>query len=82
MLSTVDNPWNPFIHFDEWYAWDIAAGYHSMALLARIAKVSDDLSDADVSDIIERAIEEVVQENVLGVFVKVTPDMVERVSVL
>jgi hypothetical protein len=82
MLSTVDNPWNPFTHFNEWNAWDIAAGYHSMAFLARVAKMSDDLSSADQSDIIENAIDEIVRENVLGVYVRVTADSPQRVALI
>lgn len=82
MLSTVDNPWNPFSHFDEWNAWDIAAGYCSMAFLARVAPTSDDLSEADQSDIIEQAIDEIVRENVLGVFIKVEPNDKPRTETL
>ena len=74
MLTTVDNPYNPFTHFDEWYAFDMAAGYFSSALLARIVRTSDDLSEADQSLAIEQAIDEVVRENVLGIYRKVSLD--------
>jgi len=71
MLTTVDNPYDPFTQWDEWYAWDQAAGYHTPGLLARIAKVGDDLADADQHLAIQQAIDEIVEENVLGVFLKV-----------
>lgn len=72
MLTTVDNPYDPFTKFDEWYAFDEASGYHSSALLARIVRTSDDLSEADQSLAIEEAIDEVVRENVLGIYRKVS----------
>ena len=72
MLSTVDNPFNPFTQFDEWYAWDEAHGYHTCGLLGRIVRSSDALSDADQSNAIESAIDEIVTENVSGMHVKVT----------
>lgn len=72
MLSTVDNPFNPHLQFDEWNAWDMRAGYHSMAFLGRIAVTSDDLSPTDESQAIEDAIDEIVRENVLGLYIKVT----------
>lgn len=72
MLTTVDNPYNPFTQFDEWFNWDADAGYHTPGLLARIAKTSDELSDADQHLAIQQAIEEIVQENVLGVYRKIT----------
>jgi len=73
MLTTIDNPWNPFTHFEEWLHWDTAAGYHTTEYLARIAVFSDDLSEADQSLAIENAIDEIVEENVLGIYIKASP---------
>jgi hypothetical protein len=70
MLTTVDNPWNPFTNYDEWYQFDHAAGYDTPGLLARIANVSLDLSDSDFELSIENAIDEVVQQNVSGMHTK------------
>lgn len=72
MLTTVDNPFNPFTQFDEWYAFDTQAGHHTSAFLARIVRSSDEQSDADQSIAIEQAIDEIVKENVLGLYRKVT----------
>lgn len=71
MLTTVDNPFNPFEEFDEWYAFDERAGYHTMQYLARIVKTSHELSDADINLSIELAIDEIVKENILGIYRKV-----------
>lgn len=72
MLTTVDNPFNPFTRFDEWLAYDLKHGYNTSALLARIAKVSDDLSETDQMLAVQNAIDEVVTENVSGMFRKVS----------
>lgn len=72
MLTTVDNPYNPFIHYDDWYAFDEAQGYHTCAFLARITKTSEELSETDQDLANELAIEEIVKENVLGLYRKVT----------
>lgn len=74
MLTTVDNPFNPFTQFDEWYAYDIGRGHHTSAFLARVVRTSDELSDADHSAAIESAIDEIVSENVSGLYRKVTSD--------
>lgn len=71
MLTTVDNPFDPFTQWDEWYAWDQNAGYHTPGLLARVARLGDELSEADQHLAIQQAIDEIVQENVLGVHKKV-----------
>ena len=72
MLSTVDNPYNPFDQFDDWYAWDERSGYHSTSFLDRIAYMSDELSEEDKNLVHERAIDEIVSENVNGMFIKVS----------
>lgn len=71
MLTTTDNPFDPFTQFDEWYAYDEALGYHTCSFLARIVKTSDELSEADQDFAIEEGIDEIVRENVLGIYRKV-----------
>jgi hypothetical protein len=78
MLTTVDNPFNPFTNFDEWFAFDELLGYHTTAFLARIARTSDELSEPDQHAAIEYAIDEIVTENVLGLYKKVTREEAER----
>lgn len=72
MLTTVDNPFDPFTEFQQWQAYDHALGYNTLGFLARIAVTSDELSEADESVAIENAIDEIVAENVFGVFRKVS----------
>jgi len=79
MLSTIDNPYNPFTQFDEWFAFDTRSGYNTCGLLARIAVTSDDLSDGDQSLAYEQAVNEIMEFNVTGMFIRVTPDYVPRV---
>lgn len=74
MLTTVDNPFNPFTNFDEWYAYDTEKGYHTCSYLARIVKTSNELSEEDESLAIEAAIDEIVKLNVLGIYKKVYED--------
>lgn len=71
MLSTEDNPYNPFTHFDEWNAWDERAGYYSLSLLARVIVTSDELSEADQEIAYHDAVDEIVRENILGIYIRV-----------
>lgn len=74
MLTTVDNPYNPFTQFDEWHAWDVAHGYHTVAYLGRVVRSSDQLSEAQQSMAIEQAIDEIVSENLSGMHRRLTFD--------
>ena len=54
MLTTIDNPFDPFDQFDSWINFDMEKGYNSCAYLARIAFTSDSLSDAENMQEVER----------------------------
>lgn len=71
MLSTVDNPFDPFDQFDSWYQFDVDKGYNSCAYLARIARTSDQLSDKENDDEVERAIDEIIKYDFMNVYTKV-----------
>lgn len=70
-LTTVDNPFDPFEQFDEWFLWDTSHGYNSAAYLARIARVSDQLTDEQNAAEIERAIDEIVKLDFQNIYKKV-----------
>lgn len=62
-LTTVDNPFDPFKDFDKWFLFDIVKGHNSCDYLARIATTSDQLTDKENEEEIERAIDEIVSLN-------------------
>ena len=74
MLTTIDNPFNPFTQWDEWKRYDEDKKYYTCSYLARIAKTSDDLSEADYNKAIDDAIEEIVNLNINGMYTKVYED--------
>jgi len=71
MLTTVDNPYDPFTQYQDWYAYDSRKGYHTPSYLGRVVVTSDELSEADQQLAIEEAIDEIVEINVLGLYRKV-----------
>ena len=70
MLTTIDNPFNPFKDFDSWFLFDVEKGYNSCSYLARIAKVSDQMSDQENNEEIERAIDEIIEYDFMNIYVK------------
>lgn len=72
MLTTIDNPYNPFFEFEKWKNFDESNGYYSCSLLARVIKSSNELSEEDESLAINEAIDEIVKENLSGVHKKIT----------
>ena len=72
LVTTVDNPFNPFTEFDEWYGFDRDHGYNTCEYLARIALTSDELSDDANAQAINDAVDEIVRLNINGMYKKVT----------
>ena len=74
MLTTIDNPYDPFTQYEEWNAFDMGKGYNTNSYLARVTTTSNDLSEADEALAIDDAIDEIVSINVRGIYKKVTRD--------
>lgn len=78
MVSTSDNPYNPFDEFDKWYAFDRSNGYHSLSYLARVAHTSPDLSEIDYHEEVEDAIDDMVR---LGGLISASGEEVSYIKV-
>ena len=70
-LTTTDNPYDPFDQFESWWLFDIEKGYNSCAYLGRIARTSDQFSDEENSQEIERAIDEIILYDFRKIYKKV-----------
>lgn len=66
MLSTSDNPFNPFEQFKEWYAFDVSHGYNTLSYLAAVAETSDDQFDIDNRLEMNQAIYDAERLNLTG----------------
>ena len=71
MVTTIDNPYNPFTSFKEWYAYDFIHGYKTCEWLAHFARTSTELSEEDYNDEINQAINDLLELNPLGIHMKV-----------
>ena len=70
-ITTVDNPYDPFDQFEEWYRFDCDKQHYSCSLLDRIARTSDQLSEQENDAEIERAIDEIIKYDPLNKYKKI-----------
>lgn len=68
MLTTIDNPYNPFTDFNNWLLYDNNKGYNSLSYLARIANVSDAMSEEETNAAIDDAIDEIVKYDFMNIY--------------
>ena len=70
MLTTVDNPHNPYDDITSWFMYDIDKGYNSCSLLGRVVQFEDEMSSNEMDDEISRAIEEIIFYDEVGLYTK------------
>lgn len=72
MLTTFDNPFDPFEQFTSWFLFDTEKGYNTCGRLARIVKLSDDMTEKEIDEENERAIDEIIKYDFMNIYKKVT----------
>ena len=70
-LTTIDNPFDPFKDFENWFLYDVEKGYNSCGLLGRESYITDQLSDEEEDSEVERAIDDIIKYDVTNTYRKV-----------
>ena len=71
MLTTVDNPYNPFEDFANWYLWDMQNGYDCCGRLANLYREKSEMTNLEVEEAVEQAIDTIIKNDFTNLFVKV-----------
>ena len=76
MLSTIDNPFDPFEQFVSWFLFDVEKGYNSCSLLDRTLHKNGisiylDLSQKEIDDATDKAIDEIIQQDPMNIYIRV-----------
>lgn len=72
MLTTFDNPFDPFEQFTSWFLFDVEKGYNTCSYLGRIAHLTDDMTEIETNEEIERAIDDIIKYDFMNIYKKVT----------
>lgn len=70
-LTTFDNPFDPFEQFTSWLLFDNENNYFTLNKLDRISHYTDDMSDKEIDEEHERAINEIIDNDFLNIYKKV-----------
>ena len=72
MITTFDNPYDPFEQFTSWFLFDVEKGYNTCQYLDRIANYNDEMSEQEADLENERAIDEIIKYDFLNMYKKVS----------
>lgn len=70
-ITTIDNPFNPFDDFTSWLMFDIEKGYYSHQKVARLTHLTDDMTQKEECEEVERAIDRLIEIDPLDIYIKV-----------
>lgn len=79
MLTTIDNPWSPFTHYEEWKKYDLMCGhntYETLAVLGNFGLHFKELSSEDFSKLVDATIDRLIDTDPSGKWIKVWKDTV------
>ena len=71
LLTTIDNPYDPFDDFVRWFEFDELTGYRTCEKVAKLAKVYSGMSEEEISNAIEKAMDTIVENDFTGLYRKV-----------
>lgn len=74
-LTTFDNPFDPFDDFVSWLLYDNEKGYNCCGKVDRIAQISDEMTQKEKDEEIERAIDEIIKYDFRGIYKKVVKEV-------
>ena len=69
-LTTIDNPFDKMDDYDSWLDFDSDHGYYTDAYLDRIARISPSMSEIEIENEYERAIDEIIKYDFRGIYIK------------
>ena len=78
-LTTFDNPFDPFEQFTSWLLFDKEKGYFTCEKLDRIAHFEEDMTEEEINEEHERAIDEIISNDFLNIYKKVQRKTKEQI---
>lgn len=74
MLTTTNNPWNPYTQFDEWFAFDLNFGHNCLAQMMRRIEIPDNLTEEEQDFILDETCRDIAKDNFFGDFRLINKD--------
>ena len=74
-LTTFDNPYDPFDQFTQWLLFDNEMGYNCCGKVDRVSNVTNDMTEQEKHEEIERAIDTIILYDFLNIFKKKTREI-------
>ena len=78
MLTTFDNPYNPFVDFSSWYMYDCEMQHNTCGRLARLADTNSEMTERELDEAKAQAINFIIKHDLEGIFFAGTEEQIEN----
>jgi hypothetical protein len=78
MLTTFDNPFNPFVDFKSWYMFDCEQGYNTCSRIARLIDEDSEMTGKEAEEERIRVIEFMLKYDLEGKYFKGTQKEIDK----
>lgn len=78
MLTTLDNPFNPFVDFSSWYMFDCEKDHNTSSRLARIASLDSEMTQKEREMEMDRAMNLILKYDLEDKYIKGTEEQIEK----
>ena len=78
LLTTLDNPYNPFVDFTSWYMFDCEKGHNTSSRLARIANFDSEMTQKEREEEMDRAMDLIVRYDLEDIYIKCNREQIAK----
>ena len=71
MLTTLDNPFDPFNEFTSWYMFDCEKGHNTSSRLARIAEIDSEMTQKEIEEEMDRVMNLIIKYDFEDKYIKI-----------
>lgn len=71
LLTTFDNPYNPFEQFSLWLLFDKEQGYNTLEYLGTIVQLSPEMTRKEEEEAYDRAVDTIIANDFLNIYKRV-----------
>ena len=71
LLTTIDNPYDPFEQFTLWLLFDKEQGYNTVDYIGRIIQLSPEMSRKEEEEAYDRAVDTIIANDFLNIYKRV-----------
>lgn len=79
MITTIDNPFDPFDQFSEWNDFDAEKGYYTCSKLARLADIHEGMTQVEEEKAMNDAIDKLIDIDFMNIYKRVSRELEDQV---